>query len=238
MGIGGEDQIVSCMKAVILAAGEGKRMLPLTRSVPKPLLRVKNRTILDYIFDALPPEIDQVVVVVGYLKKKIQEHLGYRYQGKAIRYVVQDVLDGSATALLCCKELFLPDERFLVIYGDDMTNRTEVEECLRYPYSWVCSKAANPKISGIATIAADKRILEVIEKPEKPKGDMSAAGVMVIGSSIFKYLPTQHLNGEYYLTSLMNQFVADYTVHAVIGKERPAFVSPDEIEKLNLSTSV
>lgn len=211
-------------------------MLPLTQSIPKPLLRVKNKTILDYIFDALPDEIDQVILVVGYLKKKIQEHIGHRYQGKAIRYVVQHSLTGSATALLCCpKDLFLPDERFLLIYGDDMTNRAEVEECLRHHYSWVCCPAANPRASGIATITADGTITEVIEKPEDPKSTMSAAGVMVVGSALFGFTPVQHANGEYYLSSLMNQFVSKYKTHAVIGKERPAFVSPDEIEKLNRS---
>ncbi len=223
------------MKAVILAAGEGRRMLPLTQSIPKPLLRVKNKTILDYIFDALPPEIDQVVLVVGYLKKKIQEHIGYRYQGKAIRYVVQHSLTGSATALLCCRDLFLPDERFLLIYGDDMTNRAEVEECLSHSFSWVCCPAANPHASGIATLTPNGRIMEVVEKPDHPKSTMSAAGVMVISGAIFTYVPIQHQNGEYYLTSLMNQFVAKCRVQAVIGKERPAFVSPDEIEKLNRS---
>ena len=222
------------MKAIILAAGEGKRMLPLTRSVPKPLLRIKNKTILDYIFAALPEEIDHVVIVVGYLKKKIQEHIGNRYQGRSIRYVTQEVLSGSATALLCAKELFLPHERFLLIYGDDMANREEVVSCLSFEYSWVCAPSEYPRVSGIATIGEDRCIVEVIEKPEHPKSNMSAAGVMVIGSEIFNYTPTRHLNGEFYLTSLMNQFVKNYKVHAVIGDPRPQFISPDEIVKLNL----
>ncbi|TSC55275.1 MAG: nucleotidyl transferase [Parcubacteria group bacterium Greene0416_79] len=182
------------MKAIILAAGEGKRMLPLTRSVPKPLLRIKNKTILDYIFAALPEEIDHVVIVVGYLKKKIQEH----------------------------------------IVGDDMANREEVVSCLSFEYSWVCAPSEYPRVSGIATIGEDRCIVEVIEKPEDPKSNMSAAGVMVIGSEIFNYTPTRHLNGEFYLTSLMNQFVKNYKVHAVIGDPRPQFISPDEIVKLNL----
>ena len=75
-------------------------MLPLTLSVPKPLLRIGGKVVLDYIFDALPEEVDQVIIVVGYLKKKIQQHFGVKYQGKSIRYVVQNTLNGSDMAVM------------------------------------------------------------------------------------------------------------------------------------------
>lgn len=222
------------MKVVILAAGEGKRMLPLTLKIPKPLLRIGERIILDYIFEALPTEVDQAILVVGYLKKKIQQHVGNRFQGHAIRYITQDILNGSATALLRCHDLFLPHERFLIIYGDEMPTRKEITDCLSYEYSWLCCPADDPRQSGIATIAQDGTIQEVIEKPEKPVSDLSAAGIMVVNSDIFMYEPVQHPNGEYYLTSLMNQFVGTHPVQAIFGQKRPAFVSPDEIEKISL----
>ncbi|OGH64479.1 MAG: hypothetical protein A2821_03085 [Candidatus Magasanikbacteria bacterium RIFCSPHIGHO2_01_FULL_41_23] len=221
------------MKVVILAAGEGRRMLPLTLKIPKPLLRIGNKTILDYIFDALPEEIDSVIVVVGYLKKKIQQHLGNRYQGRSIRYVTQSILDGSATALLTTKDFFLPSERFLIIYGDELPTKQEVSDCLSHEFTWLCSPAEHPRQSGIATIASDGRIIEVIEKPENPISNLSAAGIMVVDSTIFNYRPVQHSNGEFYLTSLMNQFLQSHSVQVVYGNMRPAFVSPDELQKIS-----
>jgi len=221
------------MKAVILAAGKGRRMLPLTLTIPKPLLRIGNKTILDHIFDAFPEEIDQVIIVVGYLKKKIQQHLGIKYQGRTIRYVVQDILDGSATALLCCQDFFLPKEKFLLVYGDELPTHEEFVDCLQHQYSWLCSPSHDPRQSGIAMLSNDQQILEVIEKPENPVSNLSAAGIMVVDSYIFNYKLIQHRNGEYYLTSLMNQFVADHKVHAVLGSARPSFISPDEVEKLH-----
>lgn len=220
------------MKAVILAAGVGKRMLPLTLKVPKSLLRIDGRTVLDYIFEALPQEVDSVVIVVGYLKKKIQQHLGVKYQGRYVRYVVQNILDGSAKALLCCSDLFLPHERFLLIYGDELPTQKEVVDCMKEKFSWLCCSAENPHQSGIATIASDRKMLEVIEKPEFPISNMSAAGIMVINSDIFNYVPIQHLNGEYYLSSLMRQFIKEHDVYAVYGRMRPAFISPDELDKI------
>lgn len=222
------------MKVVILAAGEGRRMLPLTLKVPKPLLRIGNKTVLDYIFDSLPEEIDSVIVVVGYLKKKIQQHLGSRYQGRPIRYVTQSVLDGSATALLTTKDFFLPNERFLIVYGDELPTKQEVTDCLKHEFTWLCAPAEHPRQSGIATIAPDNRIMEVIEKPANPVSNLSAAGIMVVNSDIFTYQPIQHSNGEFYLTSLMNQFLQFHLVQAVRGNMRPGFVSPDELQKITL----
>lgn len=220
------------MKAVILAAGKGQRMFPLTLKTPKPLLAVGNKMIIDHIFDALPLEIDEVIIVVGYLREKIQERLGLLYRGKSVKYVIQDILNGSASALLCSQKFFLPKERFLVIYGDELPLRQEIEECLQYQYSWLCAPVDDPFQAGIVITDKDGFVAEVVEKPEKPTSNMSAAGILLIDSDIFSYTPAISPNGEYYLTSLMNQFVKNHKVRAVFGRPRPPFISPNEIEKI------
>lgn len=221
------------MKAVILAAGIGKRMLPLTQDTPKPLLRIGNQPILDYIFDALPAEVDTVIMVVGHMEEKIRMHLGRKYQGKDIRYVRQTELTGTATALLTVRDLLQKNERFMVIYGDELPTKKEVTECLSKEYSWLCCKSFNPRQSGIADFDESGKIVQVIEKPENPPSDMCAAGMMVINSSIFDYPLIQHQNGEYYLTGLMNGFLQDHSVYAVYGRQRPPFLSPDEMERID-----
>lgn len=221
------------MKAVILAAGAGKRMLPLTRDIPKPLLRIGNQPVLDYIFEALPEEIDMVIVVVGYLKDRIKTYLGAKYYGKEIRYIYQAELTGTATALLAAKELFQKNERFIVIYGDELPTKTEIQDCLRQKYSWLCSRSSNPCASGIVEVDDNNIIRAVVEKPENPQSDMGVAGIMVVDSSIFNYLPKRHQNGEYYLTSLMDNFLKDKSVCAIYGRSRPPFLSPDEIAKID-----
>ncbi len=67
------------MKAVILAAGRGKRMMPLTTDTPKPLLKVAGKTLLDHTIGLLPTEVTEIVVVVNYLGEQIVEYIKKNY---------------------------------------------------------------------------------------------------------------------------------------------------------------
>ncbi|MCL5436004.1 MAG: NTP transferase domain-containing protein, partial [Patescibacteria group bacterium] len=93
------------MQAVILAAGLGTRMGSLTKERPKPLLTIENRTLLEHNLLALPKEIDEVVLVVGYLKDQVMAAVGQEFLGKKIRYVVQEELLGTGHALSQCKDV-------------------------------------------------------------------------------------------------------------------------------------
>ena len=75
------------MKIVILAAGKGTRLLPLTQSTPKPLLRFGGQTILDHTFKALPAAIDEAVIVINYLGEQIKDYCGASFHGRPINYV-------------------------------------------------------------------------------------------------------------------------------------------------------
>lgn len=75
------------MRAVILAAGEGKRMRPLTEKIPKPMLQVLGRPLLEHIFDSLPDAVDEVILGIGYLGGQIKAHFGSSFGGCKIRYV-------------------------------------------------------------------------------------------------------------------------------------------------------
>src|SRR3989344_405602 len=106
------------MQAVILAAGLGTRMGALTRNTPKPLLKIQDRTLLEHNLTAMPDEIDEVVLVVGYLDDQIRNFVGKEFLGKKITYVHQEKLRGTGHALSMCKGVL--QDRFLVMNGDDL----------------------------------------------------------------------------------------------------------------------
>lgn len=99
------------MKAVILTAGKGERLQPLTDHKPKSLLPIANKPLIDYQLDILRKEgIDEVAIVVGYLEKEIRRHLD------GVKFYRDDKMEGTASALYAAKNFI--DDNFLLLYGD------------------------------------------------------------------------------------------------------------------------
>jgi UDP-N-acetylglucosamine diphosphorylase / glucose-1-phosphate thymidylyltransferase / UDP-N-acetylgalactosamine diphosphorylase / glucosamine-1-phosphate N-acetyltransferase / galactosamine-1-phosphate N-acetyltransferase len=217
------------MKAIILAAGEGVRMRPLTLTTPKPLLKIQGKAVIDYVFDALPDEIDEAIVVVKHLADRMKEYLGDTYKGRRIRYV-EGSEKGNAIGFLACRPYLKDGERFLILHGDEPQRRKEIEECLKNKYSWAVCEVAEPRLVGVPTIDKNNRILEVVEKPENPKSNYAAMGTIVVDTDIFNYAPLLHKNGEYHLSSMLGQFVKVHEVYAVYGVDRPPFRSMADLE--------
>lgn len=222
------------MKAVILAAGRGKKMGELTEELPKPLLQVGDKTLLDHIIETLPPDtVEEIIMVIGYLGEKIREHCRKYHPDRKIIFVEQKELNGTAGAVFSVRPYIQAGERFAIIYGDERATREQMAQCLAYEFSWLCREMSDPSQSGVATVSGDGRITEVIEKSKKPKSNFVAAGVMVVNSDLFKYPPVQHPNGEYYLTSMMDGFIKSHPVYMVEGTKDVAFSWPEDIDRFN-----
>jgi NDP-sugar pyrophosphorylase family protein len=117
------------MQAVILAAGRGTRMGGLTESAPKALLPLGEKTLLEYEFDALPDEIDEIIVIVGYMGSVIHDRFGGSWQGRDVLYVEQEKLDGTAGALWRAKDIL--HDRFIVMMSDDLYAKSDIERCIQ-----------------------------------------------------------------------------------------------------------
>src|SRR6266487_3045164 len=107
------------MDAIILAAGLGTRLRPHTLTIPKPLLPIRGRPILDWTLGALPPAVDRVLVVVNYLAEQIEAFLRTQQGFAECRAVRQEQPRGTGDALRTCRAQ-LRSERFLVLNGDDL----------------------------------------------------------------------------------------------------------------------
>ena len=129
------------MKAIILAAGRGERMGILTKKTPKPLLKFRGKPIIDYVLASLPSEIDEIIIVVKYRGRQIREYLGKSYGKAKIRYVTGSN-KGNAYSFLNTRK-YLNNERFLLIYGDEVPNPVDVERCLAEKLSYLLYKSKN-----------------------------------------------------------------------------------------------
>jgi len=220
------------MKVIILAAGEGTRMRPLTEQTPKPLLDVSGETIIERIFKSLPDEIDEVVVVVDYLKEKIKSFLKNEFLGKKISYVDQTDKKGTFGALLSAKDVLKSEERFLVLNADDIHEKSELSLYLKYPRSFGVQKMIMPNYYKIC-VDKDGFIdkFSTQTESEKINGGLVATGVYVLDTNIFKHEGVVVFGGEYGLPQTILAQKDKYPITAVETKKWIPINSFQDLEK-------
>lgn len=207
-------------------------MKPFTLTTPKPLLKIKNKPVIEYGIDALPPEVSEIIVVVKYLGEQIRQYLGNEFKGRKVIFA-EGSDKGSAYSFLAAKPWIKSGERFLFVYGDEFPRREDFENCLKKELSVAGFESNNPRAHGIVTMRSEGTIEEVVEKPANPKSNLAVDGIMVLNSNIFNYKPSPNPNGEYYLTSLLNQFVKDHKVFPVAIKNFIGDITtPNDLERV------
>jgi NDP-sugar pyrophosphorylase family protein len=174
------------MQAVILAAGRGTRMGALTETTPKPLLEVAHKSLLEHKFESLPEEVDEIIIVVGYLGSHIQNHFGGNYNGKRILYVEQEVLDGTMGALARAKDIL--HDRFIVMMGDDLYAENDIAQCAALTDWSMLVQASEQMKSGGRVVIDDQGLIVAIEEGDH-KGEMGFAstGLFVLDTRLFAY---------------------------------------------------
>lgn len=122
------------MDAIIMSAGLGTRLRPLTDTIPKPLVPIAGKGSLERTLEQLPSEVTRVILVVGYLADVIRERIGTEAHGRPVTYVTQDPLDGTGGCVRQVKRQ-VPDlsERFLVISGDDLYAASDLSALAEVP---------------------------------------------------------------------------------------------------------
>ncbi|MEM0343031.1 MAG: sugar phosphate nucleotidyltransferase [Thermoplasmata archaeon] len=206
------------MKAVILAAGEGMRLRPLTVSEPKVMIPVANRPILEYVVDALVKnDVRDIVMVVGYRKERIMSHFedGKKF-GAKIDYVVQDRQLGNGHALLCARDRLSGE--FMVLPGDNIVDGRAVGDLLR---SGACPSALvvesdNPSKYGVVTLDRGA-IASVHEKPAEAISNIILTGMYCLDDRIFGLIEQAIASGEYGLSNAVQLSLAERPVTPVFS---------------------
>jgi NDP-sugar pyrophosphorylase family protein len=221
------------MQAVILAAGRGTRMGALTESTPKPMLQVAGKTLLEYKFDALPAEIDEIILIVGYLGGEIQKRFGGEYKGKRVLYIEQEnPVGGTANALWAAQDIL--HNRFVSMYGDDIYDAEDMKRCLALP-DWVILAQERDSLESAAKIVTDEKgiISDILEAGTHTGGSgLANTGLYVLDTRIFNYeqvkLPGREETG---LPQTMLQAKHDIPIHVVTTSKFIAVTNPDDLKK-------
>jgi len=174
------------MQCVILAAGYGSRMGALTEDVPKPMLRIYHRPLLDYKIHVLPPDITQVIFVVGYKSEQVIEYFGTHVAGRSVRYAFQPSLNGTADALHAARPLL--GERFMVLMGDDLYTRADLALLVRHRHAILGMQREDVYGTG-AIVCDDHHLRAVTEAFPRHEPGIVNTGAYMLTQAFFDYTP-------------------------------------------------
>jgi glucose-1-phosphate thymidylyltransferase len=193
------------MQVIIPLAGKGTRLRPHTHLVPKPMLKVAGRPVMDWVMDRLDGlDITELVFITGHLKEQVEAYSSRRY-GYASRYIEQKVQDGTAGAINLARPFVKGP--VLIIFVDtvfeaDLTliNRTEADGII-----WA-KEVEDYQRFGVVVTDADGYMTRIVEKPKEPISKLANIGLYYIKAvdslwhGIDHVLASPANKGEYYLT--------------------------------------
>lgn len=193
------------MKAIILAAGEGTRLKPLTNTTPKPLLKICWKSIIEYTLESLHTYVDEFIIVTKYKSELFPEKLWTHYKKSKITYVIQWADKGTGGALFWIKL----EWDFLVINGDSIFDTKDLETLIKDKhYGALVQEVENPEIYGVFKQNSDGFATEIIEKPDTFVGNLANLWVYKFNEKLLKDIKKIPLSkrGEYEITDAINLF--------------------------------
>jgi NDP-sugar pyrophosphorylase family protein len=204
------------MDAIVIAAGEGTRMRPLTDRRPKPLLPVGQTTLIQRIMDQCVDAVDRYVLVVGYCADEIRTVVGGSHRDVPVEYVEQPEPRGTAHAI--GRASGLVDERFLALNGDVLVDDGVVENLAATDGAAMAVREVDdPENYGVVE-TEDGLVTGLVEKPRDPASDLINAGLYAFEPAIFDAIERIGASprGEYELTDAIVRLVeAGHDVRAV-----------------------
>lgn len=203
------------MKVIIPLAGKGTRLRPMTHTVPKPMLKVAGKPVMDYVMDdvAALGNVEQVVYITGHLKEKVEAHARANYAMPGV-FVEQKVQDGTAGAV----ELARPyvDQPVLIIFVDTVfdADLTIINESEDDGIIWV-KEVEDYQRFGVVVTDENGHMTKIVEKPSTPISKRANIGLYymknwkLLFEGIAHTLKQPANKGEYYLTDAF-QYMIDH----------------------------
>ncbi len=200
------------MKAVIIAAGEGTRMRPLTSSNPKVMLPIANKPMIEHtIKAAMDAGISEFLIVTGYREDAIRNYFNDgNCLGISIEYLRQEEQLGTANAIACAKGYV--KGHFIVLNGDMLVSAQHIRQLISRTEDAVISvkEVEDPSNFGVIETSGNI-VIRIIEKPKDPSTNLANAGIYLFHEVIFDYIEKTEISkrGEYEITDSLQMMIDD-----------------------------
>lgn len=174
--------------AIVLAAGEGNRLHPLTENRPKPMLPVASKPIVEHVFDQLVDAgIPEIIVVVGYRRDRVQSHFGSSHRDVPLTYVNQEKQLGTGHALLAAESAV--DGGCLVINGDQIAEMRIIRDTIEAHDPDTAGTVALLQRSNVegygGVLVEDHCVTDIVENPRDGRDYLLNAGIYVLEPAVF-----------------------------------------------------
>ncbi len=221
------------MKCVVLAAGEGKRMHPLTYTRPKVMLPIANKPLLEWnLLNARDAGLKEFLFVVGYKSEMVRNYFGDGKQWDVnIQYVNQGKALGTAHAISMA-EAFVDD--FVVLCGDTIFGAHDIQNIVNKESSMGLVEVENPDKYGLVKTKG-ANVVKIYEKMEKPFSNVINAGIYHFSKSIFDVIKMtgKSKRGEYEITDSINLLSKESTFEGIHLEEWRDVVYPWDLLDAN-----
>src|SRR6266496_1844993 len=201
------------MKVIVPLAGKGTRLLPLTKRVPKPLVRVAGRPVMDYVMDAVRGlDVEELIVITGHLRETVERYIVTHYDVPA-RFVEQQTLAGTAGAINLARPFV--DGPVLVIFVDTLfeADLSVVRSADADGIIWV-KEVEDYQRFGVIVTDARGYMTRIVEKPSTPVSRLANIGLQYVADWKTLFEGIAHVleqppgkGGEYYLTDAFQYMV-------------------------------
>jgi NDP-sugar pyrophosphorylase family protein len=188
-------------KALLLAGGLGTRLRPLTNTVPKCLVAVAGKPLVDYWFAALQAaDVLDALINTHHLYQLVWAHLDAVLKNRPLRVKVthEPVLLGSAGTVRANRSWMDDADECVIVYVDNLSN-VDLRDVLAFhhshddPMTMMLFHTPHPEQCGIASLGDDGRVLEFIEKPAQPRSDLANAGLYVVSADAYREIADRNV---------------------------------------------
>ena len=221
------------MKAIILAAGKGTRLRPLTLETPKAMVQVFWKTLLEYNVERLLPYVDEYIIVVKYKKESIIKYFWSEYQWIPIRYHEQGEEKGTWAAVKWIKTQW----DIIIAYADAIISQEDVDKVLQCPsYAVLVKEVENPEKYGIFESDSEGYAIRVVEKPKEHIGNLANFSFFKVNNSILDYVEQIPLSqrGELEITDAINLFIQNNKLKLIhLAKDIIDITTLEDLKKAN-----